>query len=239
MRRMFTWRQIPKMLELKALLLAAIEEHRTVRGGARGNLLGECDLILSFLCYNDISAMSRLHRSASAQMSRPAISIQSGGGWTFGSPSVLMMFYRAPGDAGLTRRWTSVCPTTIRSPTTTGRVRRPSCAPRRCSVRTLHRCPHRAGARLRAGEEQRTGQHGAVLRFPVAAARDIPTWSSGTPLPSATRRLLRYHDAAWINLWSATSAYYHALRGETDKIPGDLLASTGSPLSICWRRASP
>ena len=31
--------------------------------------------------------------------------------------------------------------------------------------------------------------------------------------------MLRYHDASWINLWSATSAYYHALRGETDKIP--------------------
>lgn len=31
--------------------------------------------------------------------------------------------------------------------------------------------------------------------------------------------LLRYHDASWINLWSAASAYYHALRGETDKIP--------------------
>ena len=31
--------------------------------------------------------------------------------------------------------------------------------------------------------------------------------------------LLRYHDASWINIWSATSAYYHALLGETDKIP--------------------
>ena len=31
--------------------------------------------------------------------------------------------------------------------------------------------------------------------------------------------LLRYHDASWINIWSATAAYYHALRGETDKIP--------------------
>ena len=47
--------------------------------------------------YNDISAMSRLHRSASAQMSRPAISIRPDGGWTFGSPSVLMMFHRTPG----------------------------------------------------------------------------------------------------------------------------------------------
>ena len=41
--------------------------------------------------------MSRLHRSASAQMSRPAISIRSDGGWTFGSPSVLMMFHRTAG----------------------------------------------------------------------------------------------------------------------------------------------
>ncbi len=89
MRSMFNWRNIPRMLELKALLLAALEEHPELPAEERGNLLGECDLIMSFLCYYDISAMSRLHRSASAQMSRPAISIRSSGGWTFGSPSVL------------------------------------------------------------------------------------------------------------------------------------------------------
>ena len=31
--------------------------------------------------------------------------------------------------------------------------------------------------------------------------------------------LLRHHDAAWINIWSATSAYYHALVGEMEQIP--------------------
>ena len=31
--------------------------------------------------------------------------------------------------------------------------------------------------------------------------------------------LLRHHNAAWINIWSAISAYYHALRGETERIP--------------------
>ena len=98
MRRMFTWRQIPKMMELKALLLASIEERPAMPAAERGDLLGECDLIMSFLCYNDISAMSRLHRSASAQMSRPAITIRNEGGWTFGSPSVLMMFHRQPGQ---------------------------------------------------------------------------------------------------------------------------------------------
>ena len=98
MRSMFNWRLIPKMLEMKALLMAAIEEHPEMSAQERGNLLGESDLIMSFLCYNDISAMSRLHRSASAQMSRPAISIRKSGGWTFNSPSVLMMYYRAPGE---------------------------------------------------------------------------------------------------------------------------------------------
>ena len=31
--------------------------------------------------------------------------------------------------------------------------------------------------------------------------------------------LLRRHNAAWINIWSATAAYYYALRGETELIP--------------------
>lgn len=48
MRSMFTWRQIPKMLELKELLLAAITEHPDWPESERGDLLGECDLIMSF-----------------------------------------------------------------------------------------------------------------------------------------------------------------------------------------------
>ena len=98
MRRLFTWRQIPKMLQLKALLERAIAESSDMPEEERGNLLGECDLIMSFLMYNDITKMSELHRSASRQMSRPAVTIQAGSSWTFGSPSVLMMYYRAPGE---------------------------------------------------------------------------------------------------------------------------------------------
>lgn len=98
MRRLFTWRQIPKMLQLKALLERAIAESPDMPEEERGNLLGECDLIMSFLMYNDITKMSELHRSASRQMSRPAVTIQAGSSWTFGSPSVLMMYYRASGE---------------------------------------------------------------------------------------------------------------------------------------------
>ena len=75
MRCMFNWSRIPKMLELRELLQSALDTHPELPPNERGNLLGECDLILSFLHYNDISAMSRLHRSASSKMTRPAITI--------------------------------------------------------------------------------------------------------------------------------------------------------------------
>ena len=42
MRSMFNWRQIPKMLELKALLLSAIDDNGELSEAERGNLLGAC-----------------------------------------------------------------------------------------------------------------------------------------------------------------------------------------------------
>ncbi len=96
MRRMFTCRQIPKMLELKGLLMQSAARPDLTRE-EQGNILGECDLIMSFLRYNDISAMSALHRNASRLMTRPAVSIQKTGSWTFSSPSVLMMYHRESG----------------------------------------------------------------------------------------------------------------------------------------------
>ena len=221
MRRMFTWRQIPKMLELKALLLAAIEEHPELSEEERGNLLGECDLILSFLCYNDISAMSRLHRSASAQMSRPAISIQSGGGWTFGSPSVLMMFYRAPGELERELLEMDECMPHYYQVTnhhgqgaeTIMRAEALFCQGR---FTDAHIELERAYAQVK-----NNGQINMTLCCDFLSRRLSRYTDVEQQYTFAERyaELLRYHDAAWINLWSATSAYYHALRGETDKIP--------------------
>ena len=221
MRRMFTWRQIPKMLELKALLLAAIEEHPELSEEERGNLLGECDLILSFLCYNDISAMSRLHRSASAQMSRPAISIQSGGGWTFGSPSVLMMFYRAPGELERELAEMDECMPHYYQVTnhhgqgaeTIMRAEALFCQGR---FTDAHIELERAYAQVK-----NNGQINMALCCDFLSRRLSRYTDVEQQYTFAERyaELLHYHDAAWINLWSATSAYYHALRGETGKIP--------------------
>ena len=221
MRRMFTWRQIPKMQELKALLLTAIEEHPELPKEERGNLLGECDLIMSFLCYNDISAMSRLHRSASAQMSRPAISIQSSGGWTFGSPSVLMMFYRASGDLQSELAEMDECMPHYYKVTnnhgqgaeTIMRAEALSCQGR---FTDAHIELERAYAQVKDNGQINMELCCDFLSRRLSLHTDVEQRYTFEERYAA---LLRCHDASWINLWSATSAYYHALRGETDKIP--------------------
>ena len=221
MRSMFNWRNIPKMLELKALLLAAIEAHPELSAEERGNLLGECDLIMSFLCYNDIRAMSRLHRSASTQMSRPAISIQSSGGWTFGSPSVLMMFHREPGGYEreqaemdecmphyykITRRHGQGAETIMRAEALFNQGR----------FTDAHIELERAYTQI-AGN----GQENMALCCDFLAWR-LSLHTDAAPRCSFEQRyasLLQHHNASWINIWSATSAYYHALRGEIEQIP--------------------
>ena len=221
MRRMFTWRQIPKMQELKALLLTAIEEHPELPKEERGNLLGECDLIMSFLCYNDISAMSRLHRSASSQMSRPAISIQSSGGWTFGSPSVLMMFYRAPGELESELAEMDECMPHYYKVTnhhgqgaeTIMRAEALFCQGR---FTDAHIELERAYAQVKDNGQINMALCCDFLSWRLSRYTDVEQHYTFEERYAA---LLRYHDASWINLWCATSAYYHALCGETDKIP--------------------
>ena len=221
MRSMFTWRQIPKMLELKELLFAAITEHPDWPESERGDLLGECDLIMSFLMYNDISAMSRLHRSASAQMSRPAISIQSSGGWTFGSPSVLMMFHRAPGAMESELAEMDECMPHYYKVTnhhgqgaeTIMRAEALFCQGR---FTAAHMELERASAQVKDNGQINMALCCDFLSRRLSLYTDV---EQRYTFEERYAELLHYHDASWINLWSAASAYYHALRGETDNIP--------------------
>ena len=221
MRSMFNWRNIPKMMELKGILLAAIGEHPEMPEEERGDLLGECDLIMSFLCYNDISAMSRLHRSASAQMSRPAISIQSSGGWTFGSPSVLMMFHRAPGAMESELAEMDECMPHYYKVTnhhgqgaeTIMRAEALFCQGR---FTDAHIELERAYAQVKDNGQINMALCCDFLSRRLSLYTDV---EQRYTFEERYAELLHYHDASWINLWSAASAYYHALRGETDKIP--------------------
>ena len=221
MRRMFTWRQIPRMMALKALLLAAIEEHPEMPERERGDLLGECDLIMSFLCYNDISAMSRLHRSASAQMSRPAISIRSDGGWTFGSPSVLMMFHRTAGALESELAEMDECmPHYYKITGGHGRGAERIMAAEAAYMQGRFTDAHIALESAYAQIEG-NGQVNMALCCDFLAWRLALHTDAALRCPPEARRaeLLRQHNASWLQLWNGVSAYCHAVRGETERIP--------------------
>ncbi len=221
MRRMFTWRQISQMMELKALLLTAIEEHPELTEEERGNLLGECDLIMSFLCYNDIRAMSRLHRSASSQMSRPAISIQNNGGWTFGSPSVLMMFYRAPGELQSELAEMDECmPHYYKITGNHGqgaeKIMRAEAAYMQGNFTDAYIALESAYAQIEGNGQQNMALCCDFLLWRLSIYSSVQNRYTFEERYAA---LLQLHDASWMNIWSATSAYYHALQGKLEKIP--------------------
>lgn len=60
-------------------------------------LMGELELLLSFTRYNDIMGMSEHHKKACELMKEPSVFMDTKDSWTFGSPSVLYMFYRESG----------------------------------------------------------------------------------------------------------------------------------------------
>lgn len=221
MRRMFTWQQIPKMLELRALLLAGIEAHPELPDAERDNLLGECDLIMSFLQYNDIAAMSRLHRSAAARMTRPAISIRNEGSWTFGSPSVLMMFHRTPGQLGAELDAMNACmPHYYRLTNGHGqgaeRIMDAEAAFLRGRFADAAIFLERARAAI-AGN----GQENMALCCDFLERRLALCVDTAAPEPPAQKRaaLLAQHDTMWLRIFDSACAYCVALTGQTEQIP--------------------
>ncbi len=221
MRRMFTWHQVPKMMELKELLMASILEQPEMTQEERGNLLGECDLIMSFLMYNDISRMSQFHRSASAQMSRPAISIRNEGGWTFGSPSVLMMFHRSPGALEKELQEMNDCmPHYYRLTNGHGQG-----AERIMSAEAAFMQGHFVDAQILLENTYahiaENGQENMALCCDFLALRMSLCTELNLCYSIAERRsdLWRWHNITWIMLFDSACAYYYALSGQTEQIP--------------------
>ena len=221
MRRMFTWYQVPKMMELKELLMDSISEHPQMTPEERGNLLGECDLIMSFLMYNDISKMSQFHRSASAQMSRPAISIRNEGGWSFGSPSVLMMFHRTPGELEKELQEMNDCmPHYYRITNGHGQG-----AERIMSAEAAFMRGHFVDAQIwlenTYAHIAENGQENMALCCDFLALRLSLCTELNLCYTIEERRsdLRQRHNITWITLFDSACAYYYALAGQVEQIP--------------------
>ena len=220
MRRLFTWRQIPKMLQLKALLERAIAESPDMPEEERGNLLGECDLIMSFLMYNDITKMSELHRSASRQMSRPAVTIQAGSSWTFGSPSVLMMYYRAPGELQKETHEMHECMPHYYRITNGHGLGAELVMDAEASFMQgkLHEAEIGL-ARARAAIAG-SGQENMALCCDFLELRLLGSGGRcRLDVKARAEALLARHDVVLLNMFESILAYYYALLQETEKIP--------------------
>ena len=172
-------------------------------------------------------------------MTRPAISIRKTGSWTFGSPSVLMMFHRRSGtlDAELTAM--------------------NECMPHYYRITQ----GHGQGAELLMNAEAAfmqgdfsdaqilleqtystiasNGQHNISLCCDFLAARLSLFQESVTFVknPEVKRKeLLSLHNMMWLNIFDSTYAYYYALIRMPEKIPAlfkDHMLSTVSFLSPC------
>ena len=220
MRRLFTWRQIPKMLQLKALLERAIAERSDMPEEERGNLLGECDLIMSFLMYNDITKMSQLHRSASRQMSRPAVTIQAGSSWTFGSPSVLMMYYRAPGELQKEMHEMHECmPHYYRITNGHGLGAELVMDAEASFMQGKLREAEIGLARARAAIAG-SGQENMALCCDFLELRLLGSGGRRRlDVKARAEALLARHDVVLLNMFESILAYYYALLQEAEKIP--------------------
>lgn len=97
--KMFSFNNTPEIRRMKSMLLRSLEQDKKLTLQERNNLLGDAEIAESFLCYNDISAMSAYHRRACALLNRTTLSIDKKGEWTFSAPSVMMMYHRRVGYA--------------------------------------------------------------------------------------------------------------------------------------------
>lgn len=221
MRCMFNWKNISKMLELKELLLASIREHPKLSEEERGNLLGECDLIQSFLMYNDISRMSQFHRSASEKMTRPAISIRSDGGWTFGSPSVLMMFHRKSGDLDKELEEMNQCmPHYYKITNGHGQGAETIMSAEAHFMRgnfvDAHIALEKAYTQIQGNGQESIALCCDFLAQRLSICMDIKMRNT---FEERRKELLQGHNTTWVNIFDSTCAYYYAVTGQTERIP--------------------
>lgn len=74
-----------------------LQKDQSIARKDRNQLLSEYELLKSFTVYNDIRKMSIHHLKAYRLFKEPSYLLPRSGIWTFGSPSILYMFYRESG----------------------------------------------------------------------------------------------------------------------------------------------
>lgn len=94
---LFVHKELELFHETCSQLSVNIERDEGLDPGRRNRLLGEFELLLSFAEFNDLKKMSARHQKAWQLLNQPTSIYDTGTNWTFGSPSVLSLYYRESG----------------------------------------------------------------------------------------------------------------------------------------------
>lgn len=94
---LFSFNEAERFERLCGEFISAIESNDRLDKDSVNELMGEFELLLNFTCYNNISQMMEHVKKASKLLTCSAQFIDTQGGFTFGSPSILYMFYREAG----------------------------------------------------------------------------------------------------------------------------------------------
>ncbi len=94
---LFSFNQMEQFAQQCAELAAYANMLPEEQCDEKEQLLGEIELLCSFTEYNRITDMLRHIEQAEALLHRSPVCIDRSSSWTFGSPSVLYMFYRESG----------------------------------------------------------------------------------------------------------------------------------------------
>ena len=97
-RKMFLFNEHDKFRKAFGESMEIIQNMDTLDTDYKNRLLGEYELLFSITEYNDIEKMSEHHRRACGLLKSTSFIFDGKGTWTFGSPSVLYMFYRKTGE---------------------------------------------------------------------------------------------------------------------------------------------
>jgi len=97
-RRMFTFNEVALFKKTCGEFMMNIQTMDKADELLKNRLLGEYELLLSFSGYNDIEKMSEYIQRACGLLQEPSTLLDGKASWTFGSPSVLYMFYRKTGE---------------------------------------------------------------------------------------------------------------------------------------------
>lgn len=94
---LYTYNEMELFGAICETFLGQLQENTVLRISERDRLLGEYELLMSFTQFNDIRMMAPHFIKAAALLKEPSRLLPQNGIWTFGSPSILYMFYRESG----------------------------------------------------------------------------------------------------------------------------------------------